>query len=293
MFSTAYKLASEYTNPVITSLRFSDNSVKSSLASFVIINEEGWIITAGHVVHSFAAFQKHINETTEHEKSIRDVENDKTLLDQQKRKKVNQMKKSFAKQKRIINYSFWWGADIIRIDNFKVNYGIDLAIGKIVDFKADQIKNYPKIIDPSKAEIGTILCKLGYPFYQIETTWDNETKGFKLDPKIFPIPRFPLEGMYTRNVIMGTSKDKKYQRKFLETSSPGLRGQSGGPIFDSNGTIWAIQSQTISLPLGFSPKLKKGKKETTEHQFINVGLGVHPEVIVQFLTEHKVNFDLA
>ena len=293
MFSTAYKLASEYTNPVITSLRLSDNSVESSLGSFVIMNNGGWIVTAGHLINSFAAFKKHSEETAQHQKSITKLENDKTLLEQQRRKKIHQMNKNFAKQKRIINHSFWWGADTIKIDNISVNFDIDLAIGKIIDFKPEQIKNYPKLIDPSKAEIGTSLCKLGYPFYQIKSTWDEASNGFRIDPKIFPIPRFPLEGMFTRNVILGTSKGKKYQRKFLETSTPGLKGQSGGPIFDSDGTIWAIQSQTNSMPLGFSPKLKKGNKETTEHQFINVGLGVHPEIIIRFLDEHKIKYELA
>lgn len=99
--------------------------------------------------------------------------------------------------------------------------------------------------------------------------------------------------MYTRNAILGVSKNKKYEKKFIETSTPGLRGQSGGPIFDTEGNIWAIQSQTISLPLGFSPKLKKGKKETIEHQFINVGIGVHPDIITQFLDENKVRYETA
>ena len=291
MFSTAYKLASEYTNPVITSLRFSDNSTESSIGSFVVLNNEGWILTAGHLINSFAGFKKHQEEIKDLAEQLKAIELDKTLLNQQKRKKISKLKKSFARQKRIINHSFWWGADGIIIDNITVNFDIDLAIGKIRNYNPEMLKNYPKIIHPNKVSIGTSLCKLGYPFYPIKTTWDSNNNGFKLDPKVFPIPRFPLEGMYTRNVISGVSKDKKYEKKFIETSTPGLRGQSGGPIFDIEGNIWAIQSQTISLPLGFSPKLKKGKKETTEHQFINVGIGVHPEIITKFLDENKVNYE--
>lgn len=293
MFSTAYKLASEYTNPVITSLRFSNNSTESSLGSFVILNNEGWILTAGHLINSFVGFQKHQEETKDLDKQLKLIELDKTLFDQQKRKKINKLKKSFAKQKRIINHSFWWGADGITMDHIKVNFDIDLAIGKIKNYNPEMIKNYPKIINPKEANIGTSLCKLGYPFYQLKTTWNSDRNVFKLDPKVFPIPRFPLEGMYTRNAILGVSKDKKYEKKFIETSTPGLRGQSGGPIFDTEGNIWAIQSQTISLPLGFSPKLKKGKKETIEHQFINVGIGVHPDIITQFLDENKVRYETA
>jgi len=118
---------------------------------------------------------------------------------------------------------------------------------------------------------------------------------FKLARGTLPLPLFPIEGIYTRNVITGKSKDGKYQIKFLETSSPGLRGQSGGPIFDVKGTVWAVQSRTASFPLGFSPKIKqKGKgKEVEEHQFLNVGWGVHPELIVVFLKDNGVKFNLS
>lgn len=293
MFSHAYELASGFTNPVITSVRYSNKSVESSLGSFVILNEEGWILTAGHILNSFMGYQNHQKEISEHNAAIKAIQDNATLLEQQKLKKINQLKRGFKKQRRIINHSFWWGADSLRIDKFHINFDIDLAIGKFTNLSKGLIKEFPKIINPEKIKLGTSLCKLGYPFYNIRTTWNSQKNGFELDPKLFPIPRFPLEGMYTRNAILGKSRDNKYKKKFIETSSPGLRGQSGGPIFDVNGTIWAIQSQTISLPLGFSPKLRKGKKETIEHQFINVGLGVHTEIIVQFLNEHGVNFEVA
>lgn len=293
MFSNAYELASGFTNPVITSIRFSNNSIESSLGSFVVLNEEGWIITAGHILNSFMGFQNHQKELSKHKAAINEIQHNPTLLEQQKHKKISQLKKNFEKQRRIINHSFWWGADNLKIETFHVNFDIDLAIGRLTNLPKGLIKEYPKIINPQCLKPGTSLCKLGYPFYNIKTTWNSKTNGFEVDPKLFPIPRFPLEGMYTRNAILGTSKDKKYERKFIETSSPGLRGQSGGPIFDVNGRIWAIQSQTISLPLGFSPKLKKGNKETIEHQFINVGLGVHAEIIVKFLNEFGVKFEMS
>jgi hypothetical protein len=67
---------------------------------------------------------------------------------------------------------------------------------------------------------------------------------------------------------------------FVETSSPGLRGQSGGPTFDVEGNIWAIQSQTRHLPLGFSPEIKDGGQNHKEHQFLNVGMGTHVETLL-------------
>lgn len=268
MFSNAYEIASGYTYPVISSVRFNDNSVKSSLGSFVILNEEGWILTAAHILNSFVRYQNQKKEISMQSDQINAIQN------------------------RIINHSFWWGRDNLNVETFHINFEIDLAIGRLNHLPENLVKEYPKIINPQYIKPGTSLCKLGYPFYNVKTSWNSKTEAFEIDPKVLPIPRFPLEGMYTRNIIMGKSKDPKYKRKFIETSTPGLRGQSGGPIFDVYGRIWAIQSQTISLPLGFSPKLNKGNKETIEHQFINVGLGVHPEIIVQFLKEFGVNFEM-
>ena len=75
MFAKAYELASGFTKPVITSVRFSDNSIESSLGSFVILNEEGWIITAGHILNSFVGLRNHQKETSKHNTTIKDIQN--------------------------------------------------------------------------------------------------------------------------------------------------------------------------------------------------------------------------
>lgn len=83
--------------------------------------------------------------------------------------------------------------------------------------------------------------------------------------------------------------------KYLETSSPGLKGQSGGPTFDVHGNIWAIQSSTNSFPLNFEAnKLMNQKQaEHIQNQYLNVGLGIHSETIIGFLREMNVTFNLS
>jgi hypothetical protein len=103
---------------------------------------------------------------------------------------------------------------------------------------------------------------------------------------------FPNDGILTRNVNM-VDPNTKRQIHFLETSSAGLRGQSGGPIFDVNGHVWALQSRTTHLPLGFAPKVKANGKEITEHQFMHVGWGVHVPHIRELLENFKVPFQSA
>jgi hypothetical protein len=139
---------------------------------------------------------------------------------------------------------------------------------------------------------GTSLCRLGFPFHDISATYDAAADRFDLAPDVFPVPRFPNDGIYTRLLIV-KSPDGKEQAKFLETSTPGLRGQSGGPIFNTQGFIWAMQSHTNSLQLGFAPTVKQGKKEIVEHQFMHVGWGSHVEEIIDVFRRYNVEFTLS
>jgi hypothetical protein len=166
-----------------------------------------------------------------------------------------------------------------------------LAIGRLQPFDPSWVTRYPRFKDPAKPmPPGTSLCRLGFPFHEIKASCDPLTGNFTLAPGSLPVPFFPIEGIYTREIIVQADNASA---RFVETSSPGLRGQSGGPIFDVNGTVWAIQSRTAHLPLGFSPKLKLDNKEVEEHQFLNVGHGAHPDEIVKALSNSHVRFELA
>lgn len=290
MFSNAYKLASCFTQPVVISIRFFDKTVECGCGAFIILNENGWVVTVAHLFESSFAFNQHAKEISEYDKELKALQQDQGLSVKQKKKKSDRLKRN---PKWIINHSFWWGRDGVQLKDIKLLPEGDLAIGRLDPFDPKMITTYPAIKNPTALNLGTSLCKLGYPFHKIEATFNETNNSFELGQGALPLPRFPIEGIYTRNILAGKSKDGKYDLKFLETSSPGLRGQSGGPIFDIHGTIWAVQSRTVNLPLGFSPKIKKNGKEIEENQFLNVGVGVHPEVIVKFLNDNGVKFNLS
>jgi hypothetical protein len=291
MFANAYKLASCFTEPVIVSTLFFDNSVDCSCGAFVVVNDKGWIITVAHLWNSYFAFQKHVEEIAGYNRQVQTIEQDQTLDGKQKRERISRLEPD---PKWITKHSFWWGRDGVQLKDIKLFRDGDLLIGRLDPFDPESIPIYPVFKDPaSNLNPGTSLCRLGYPFHTIEATFDEGTNTFKIAPAALPIPRFPIEGIYTRNAVLGKSKDGKHQIKLLETSSPGLRGQSGGPIFDVKGTVWAVQSRTSHLPLGFSPRIEKEGQEVKEHQFLNVGLGIHPELITAFLRDNGIKFDLS
>lgn len=291
MFSKAYELASNFTNPVIVSIRFYDKKVECTGGAYVVVNDEGWIITVAHIAESFTAFQQHAKELKTYEEKLAEVQLDKSLTVKQRNKKLRQLKPN---PKWIVNHSFWWGWDGMSLKDIRVLPEGDLLVGRLEPFNPTMVKTYPIFKDPAKGlRIGTSLCKLGYPFHELKASFDDKKGIFELAPGVVPLPRFPLEGIYTRNFLAGASKDGRYEIKFLETSSPGLKGQSGGPIFDTEGTVWAIQSRTHNFPLGFSPKIKRNGREVEENQFLNVGLGVHTKLVVAFLSDNGISFKLS
>jgi S1-C subfamily serine protease len=288
MFAKACSMAMQFTQPVITSTRCADGSVTSGCAAFVILNNDGWILTAGHVLASWLEFQKHTEERRVYEDEVKAIQADRALTPKAKQKRVKALRHN---PKWITNQSFWWGRDSVGVGDFTVDPVADLGVAQLTPFDPSWVKAYPRLKDPSKPmAVGTSLCRLGFPFHDIPSSFDATTGRFILQEGALPVPFFPIEGIYTRNMIWHQA-DRIVQ--FLETSSPGLRGQSGGPIFDVNGTVWALQSRTGHFPLGFSPKLKKGGREVEEHQFLNVGLGSHVQEIARFLSDNNIAFELA
>jgi hypothetical protein len=252
MFSKSYEIARQYTKPVIISSRSLDKKVNCGGGAFVILNNEGWIITVAHLFETSLKTQNDQPLIKKYEQDVKEIEGNPKLKSHTKIKKISKLHKDPT---LITVDSYWWGGDGIVLTDVKIFPEIDLAIGRLDPFSPDSAIKYPKIKNPDKLNPGTSLCKLGFPFHQITATFDEQKNTFVLSPGALPLPLFPIEGILTRFKMNGKTSDGKYDKKFIETSSPGLRGQSGGAIFDTDATIWGIQSHTDHLPLGFIQKL--------------------------------------
>lgn len=294
MFRAAYGIASNFTFPVVISRRAISGKCGSSLGAFVIVNEEGWILTAGHIIDQIQKLIADERTYLDYESKKGTIEADPTLSPKEKRKKVRDL--GTFKVEATARGSVWLSFPDVKLVDCSYYMPADIAVGRLDPFDPKWVTTYPKFKDPLKPfESGASLCKLGFPFHSIVPTWDSTTNTFNLPADAIPIPRFPIDGIFTRianvNPPQGTSAPIPI--KMIETSSPGLRGQSGGPTFDTQGTVWAIQSKTAHLPLGFSPPVPSGKAGEKEHQFLNVGLGVHPETFLALLDKKNVKYNLA
>ena len=190
------------------------------------------------------------------------------------------------------NFSAWWGMNGCNLVDTQAIQAVDLGIGRLDPFDPAWVATYPMFKDPSKNfdHAGVSLCKIGFPFNAISPTWNNATKGFDL-PIGDGLPLYPIEGILARHVIIDPSSipppAPTWPLRFIETSSPGLRGQSGGPSFDIDGTVWAIQVKTISYALGFDIPQAKGE------QYFHAGLGVSVATILPVLDSLKINYRMS
>ncbi|HEU5361377.1 MAG TPA: trypsin-like peptidase domain-containing protein [Candidatus Deferrimicrobiaceae bacterium] len=290
MFAQAYKRATGFTRPVVISRRYFDRSTDCGCGAFVVINDEGWIVTAAHLLLPYSKVQQDAEEIIDYYHTIHTIEQEEGVPREVKFEKIQRLPEN---PKWITNLSYWWGMDGVQLTDVRQLPEGDLVVGRLTPFDRHAWAAFPVFKAPEDLGIGTALCKLGYPFQRVHAMFREANNSFELSPAVKTLSCFPMEGLYTRTLDAGKSRDGKYDIKFLETSSPGLRGQSGGPILDANGTIWGVQSRTDHHPYGCIARLEKDGKEVQEDQSINLGIGIHPELIARFLTENGVRFALS
>nr|WP_245323553.1 trypsin-like peptidase domain-containing protein [Methanomicrobium sp. W14] len=258
-----------------------------------MLNDKGWIITAAHI---FNPRLKHLQDTGSLEaynSEINKINSDISLNANQKIRKISRIKKDGNWITDFSDVPFI-DKNQYAIERIISNSKLDLAVAKLKDFRPQRSPEYPGFKKSGEIFPGKSVCKLGFPFNSIDSEFiqKDDKKFFKFLNNPFPMAIFPMDGIITRNLEFGKTKDG-FDNLFIETSSPGLRRQSGGPIFDTNGIVWGIQSRTSHLSLDFSPKIKRNGKEIEENQFINLGIGVHPVTINQFLERNKIEDRIA
>jgi hypothetical protein len=168
----------------------------------------------------------------------------------------------------------------------------DLAILKFNDFKNIAYVDHAIFAkDDSRIQQGKFLCRLGFPFPEF-TNFKYSELSDDIDwtqDGVVGSPRFPLEGMITRHLA------DEGELFGIELSTPGLRGQSGGPLFDENGIVYGMQFSTKHLHLGFDLEntdvmINGRMKKINDYSFIHLGQCIHVKIIKEFLKEKNVKF---
>ena len=251
----------------------------------VFINADGWFVTAAHALDAVMAAQQHATEMKDYEAAVVAVRANPKLNSSQRHKQLRQLRPNL----KWITHHNMIMSDGAQIVEWRAVREIDLAAGRVSPFDPASIPVYPRFKNPQHIRPGTSLCRLGYPFMPLTCSFEVANNRFDIQGE--QIAFFPNDGIYTREIIGPSSPLGPFAVRFIETSSPGLKGQSGGPVFDRHGFVWGIQSQTRHLDLGFTPNLRVSTgKEVEVYQFLNVGWAVHPLTIHEFLTHERIEF---
>ena len=291
MFEQSIEAVANFTRPVNSIIRtYGGKQIIPGSATLFFINDEGYAITCKHVVdmlsssdtinNSYATFKK------ERDSLPRDGKYKMSL-------KGLEIKYKYTEDSIIqIKNTFVDCVDTMSGYTCHMHPTHDLAIIKFNDYNKLHYTGHATFLkDAAKIKQGNFLCRLGFPFPEFTNFKFNEaaddiewtTTGIQASP------RFPIEGMVTRfladaGILTG-----------IEMSTPGLRGQSGGPLFNNNGIVYGMQFSTKHLHLGFDLVDKEilinnKVKKISDYSFIHLGQCIHVDIIKAFLAEHKVVF---
>lgn len=291
MFTEAIELAAGWTRPIHTIVRYSgSDQVHPGAATLFFVNKDGWALTCKHVAHSFiAGDQLHAQRAAFIDECAKLSGNKKRAAE-----KVLERKYGFERGKplelknRVVNCVD--GPLNLRIE---MHPSLDIALLKFSDFTALSPTTFPVFAkDGSALKQGKSICRLGFPFPEFSNfAYDATTDciDWTTDGRD-QSPRFPIDGMVTRHLGGPNGETVGF-----ELSTPGLRGQSGGPAFDTRGVVWGMQSATNHLDLNFDVDLevfREGvKRHVKESAVLHVGHCVHVDVLKDFMRQHGVSFN--
>jgi hypothetical protein len=293
MFVDAIEKVAGFTRPIHTILReYGNNTVIPGAATLFFVNESGQAITCKHVV----ALIVQANKINQSYKAFKKEEESLTGKGGKYNRKLRELKAKYKYHDgKIIQVKNNFVNCINKITDFEIilHPTEDVALIKFNGFDKLSYSSYATFLkDSSLIKQGKCLCRLGYPF--------PEFTNFKYNEKIDDIewtsegkegtPRFPIDGMITRQLV---NKDGIVHG--IEMSTPGLRGQSGAPLFDENAIVYGMQSKTHHLHLGFDIKDKEIRegvkiKKISNYPFLHLGNCVHVDIIKSFLKQHNIKF---
>lgn len=291
MFVGAIEKVDQFTRPIHFIVRYYGGSdIVPGTATLFFVNESGCAITCKHVAEQLLQAESLYAHYLRFRSELRRLPRDRNFETQ--RKKLEEAHR--ISDETVIRVRSNFVNSVSGFKSFTVhNHPTqDLSIIEFNKYEARHYQGYALFLkDGKKVKQGKYLCRLGYPF--------PEFTNYRLNPQLDDIewteegrvntPSFPIDGIVTRHLVDGRGITG------IEMSTPGLRGQSGGPLFDRHGVIYGMQSATRHLHLGFDQINREVvtdglRRRVSNYPFLNVGQCVHVDVIKDFLHEKGIRF---
>ena len=107
MFSRAVAVASGFTRPVVISSRTTKDTCSSAIGAYVVLNREGWILSAGHLLDIVRKHQESAARHRGYRSNVIDFQHDVTADKRFRKRGVRTFDRPAAGSVR--NHSVWWG----------------------------------------------------------------------------------------------------------------------------------------------------------------------------------------
>lgn len=270
MFKRAISRITKCTFKVIVNYITYDSKVNSSCGTALIINEDKVFLTCAHMFLIFDQCRK-----------------DQVILKDPIKLAAMSTKE---KNKLIIKISYYLPELNANLDLATVSKNLqkDLATFKVKEnINLGDSIYFPNFNKSRKYIVGSSICRLGYPFNISKVSY-TKGKGFYWNVASNENVKFPNDGIISRIVNKDTSIIEGITRNHetVESTTPGLKGQSGGAVFTKDSVVQGIQSYTSTVPLGIFGN--DGAKKIA--QFISLGRSVSSKEICSFLDSLNIKY---
>lgn len=291
MFVEALNQVDQFTRAIHFICRYHGSAeIIPQTATMFFVNEQGCAVTCKHVADNLIYSDKFYTRYLQFRKEFRYFEREKVAALEKKRLEEKYGLRSDSLIRIKSSFPDSVNGDYRLVIHRHPVY--DLAIVQFQGYSEIKYKGFARLLkDETKVRPGRTLCRLGYPFPEFSNyRFNKDTDDIEWSQSgRISTPAFPIDGIITRQVadqngIFG-----------IEMSTPGLKGQSGGPLFDTKGIVYGMQSATQHLHLGFDQVnrevISEGiRKRVSNFPFLNVGRCVHVRIIKEFLRAKKIKF---
>jgi hypothetical protein len=280
MFKAATKLQYEYLVWIKFIFRkYNVDIIDKGGSTFFFVNEDGWGVTCKHVLESMLEIDRLNNDYMQFNTELK--------LDP---KRKYQLERTFKlKKNNVCQGAYQIGINLKPHSQFRwiAHPSLDLVL---IHFDVPYPTKYCTFVENmSEIEQGTSLARIGFPFVEFNNfSYDKINKSLEFTQNVEPMVTFAVDGIVSQNVV--DTIDEASIRTIIVMSTPGIKGQSGGPLYDVSGRVAGMQSATSTRNLNFIGKTHINNKEVEVPQFLNIGVCVSAEAIKNFLTKQNVKF---